>query len=72
LERVWGEWDKWATQSTRPSRGIIILRETGWLCHFPELASLRGTPQEPEWHPEGDVLDHTQHCLDALVETPAG
>jgi tRNA nucleotidyltransferase (CCA-adding enzyme) len=70
LERVWGEWDKWATQSTRPSRGIIILRETGWLCHFPELASLRGTPQEPEWHPEGDVLDHTQHCLDALVETP--
>ena len=35
--------------------------------HFPELAALRGTPQEPDWHPEGDVLTHTAHCLDALA-----
>ena len=28
-------------------------------------------PQEPEWHPEGDVLAHTRHCLDALVGLPA-
>ena len=27
-------------------------------------------PQEPEWHPEGDVLIHTNHCLDALVGLP--
>lgn len=70
LERVWGEWDKWATQSTHPSRGLIVLRETGWLRHFPEIASMRGTPQEPEWHPEGDVLIHTKHCLDALAASP--
>jgi len=44
-----------------------VLEETGWLAHFPELARLRGTPQEPAWHPEGDVFTHTQHCLDALV-----
>lgn len=67
VERVWGEWEKWATKSTRPSRGLAVLEETGWLQHFPELAALRGTPQDPEWHPEGDVLAHTQHCLDALV-----
>jgi tRNA nucleotidyltransferase (CCA-adding enzyme) len=67
LERVWGEWDKWATQSARPSRGIQVLIETGWIVHFPEVAALGGTPQEPEWHPEGDVLTHTMHCLDALV-----
>ena len=44
-----------------------MLEETGWLRHFPEIAALRGTPQEPEWHPEGDVFTHTQLCLDALV-----
>ena len=67
VERVWGEWDKWAVKSVRPSRGLAVLEETGWIRHFPEVAALRGTPQEPEWHPEGDVLTHTGHCLDALV-----
>jgi tRNA nucleotidyltransferase (CCA-adding enzyme) len=67
LERVWGEWDKWATKAIVPARGLAVLEETGWLVHFPELAALRGTPQEPEWHPEGDVFTHTQCCLDALV-----
>lgn len=67
VERVWGEWDKWATKAAKPSRGLAVLEETGWLRHFPEIAVLRGTPQEPEWHPEGDVFTHTQFCLDALV-----
>lgn len=69
-ERVWGEWEKWAIQAVRPSRGLAVLEETGWLRHFPELAALRGTPQDPDWHPEGDVFTHTQHCLDALVALP--
>ncbi|MDB6168987.1 MAG: Polynucleotide adenylyltransferase region, partial [Verrucomicrobia bacterium] len=67
VERVWAEWDKWAVKAIRPSRGLAVLEETGWLKHFPEIAALRGTPQEPEWHPEGDVFVHTQLCLDALV-----
>jgi tRNA nucleotidyltransferase (CCA-adding enzyme) len=71
VERVWGEWEKWAAKSTKPSRGLAILEETGWLKHFPEISALRGTPQEPEWHPEGDVFTHTQFCLDALVTFPA-
>jgi tRNA nucleotidyltransferase (CCA-adding enzyme) len=71
VERVWGEWDKWATESVRPSRGLEVLEETGWLRHFPEVAALRGTPQEPDWHPEGDVFAHTAHCLDALVSLGA-
>ena len=70
VERVWGEWEKWATKATRPARGLAVLEETGWLQHFPEVAALRGTPQEPEWHPEGDVFTHTQFCLDALVLLP--
>jgi tRNA nucleotidyltransferase (CCA-adding enzyme) len=67
LERVWGEWDKWATKAARPSRGLAVLKETGWLSHYPEIAALDGLRQEPEWHPEGDVFVHTGHCLDALV-----
>jgi tRNA nucleotidyltransferase (CCA-adding enzyme) len=67
VERVWGEWEKWAVKSTVPSRGIAVLEQAGWLAHFPEIAALAGVPQEPEWHPEGDVLIHTNHCLDALT-----
>lgn len=67
LERVWGEWDKWCTKATKPSAGLAVLRATGWLSFFPEIAALDGLPQDPEWHPEGDVLVHTGHCLDALV-----
>ncbi len=67
VERVWHEWEKWAEKSTKPSRGLAVLEESGWLKHFPEVAALRGTLQEPEWHPEGDVFTHTQLCLDALV-----
>ena len=67
VERVWGEWEKWASRSVRPSAGLRVLADTGWLVHFPELAALAGVPQEPEWHPEGDVFVHTGHCVDALA-----
>lgn len=70
VERIWGEWEKWAAKATRPSRGLEVLEQTGWLAHFPEIAALRGCQQEPEWHPEGDVFTHTQCCLDALIALP--
>jgi len=70
VERVWGEWDKWAVKSTVPARGLVVLEETGWMVHFPEVAALAGVAQEPEWHPEGDVLAHTRHCLNALAGLP--
>jgi tRNA nucleotidyltransferase (CCA-adding enzyme) len=70
VERVWVEWEKWAAKSTKPSRGLAVLAETSWLAHFPAIAALQNTPQEPAWHPEGDVFTHTQHCLDALVALP--
>lgn len=70
IERIREEWFKWATRAARPSAGLRFLEETGWLRHYPELQALRGVPQDPEWHPEGDVLEHTGHCLDALVDLP--
>jgi tRNA nucleotidyltransferase (CCA-adding enzyme) len=68
VERVGMEWTKWAALSRRPSVGLRFLQATGWLQHFPEIAALDGTPQDPEWHPEGDVFVHTCHCCDALAE----
>src|SRR5262249_22507213 len=71
VERVREEWFKWAEKSTVPSRGLQFLAETTWIDHFPEIGALVGTPQDPEWHPEGDVFVHIGHCLDALVQLPA-
>jgi tRNA nucleotidyltransferase (CCA-adding enzyme) len=70
VERIWGEWAKWAGESIRPSAGLRALEQTGWLMHFPEIANLRGLEQEPEWHPEGDVFEHTCHCVDVLASLP--
>lgn len=68
IERVREEWFKWAAKSRKPSRGLNFLRQTGWIETTPEIQALIGTPQEAEWHPEGDVFVHTCHCLDALVQ----
>jgi len=67
VERIREEWFKWAERSAAPSAGLRWLRDSGWIAHYPELAALPGVPQDPEWHPEGDVWIHTLHCLDALV-----
>jgi tRNA nucleotidyltransferase (CCA-adding enzyme) len=69
-ERVREEWFKWADKGQTPSLGLRFLSETGWMEHYPELQSLKGVPQDQEWHPEGDVYTHTCHCCDALAGMP--
>lgn len=69
-ERVREEWFKWAAKSKVPSAGLKYLVDTDWIEHYPELKACINTPQEPEWHPEGDVFVHTCHCCDALVRLP--
>jgi len=63
-ERLWEEWKKFLLLSRKPSLGLHFLDQCGWLRFYPELASLQGCPQDPRWHPEGDVWIHTLHCLD--------
>lgn len=67
VERVRGEWQKWALRGRVPSRGLQVLRDTGWLSRYPELQALIDVPQDPEWHPEGDVWVHTLHVCDAAA-----
>ncbi len=66
-ERIAEEFNKWALKSTAPGLIGPYLLETGWISDFPEIERLRGTPQEPEWHPEGDVWIHTMHVLNAAA-----
>jgi tRNA nucleotidyltransferase (CCA-adding enzyme) len=71
-ERLFGEWEKLLTRGGRPSLGLDFLQETGWLGYYPELAALRGCPQDPRWHPEGDVWTHTRHSLDVFARELSG
>jgi tRNA nucleotidyltransferase (CCA-adding enzyme) len=68
-ERIWGELEKLLLQSPRPSVGLEWLRKLDVLEKlFPEIQSLIGVPQDPEWHPEGDVFVHTQLAIDRVRE----
>jgi tRNA nucleotidyltransferase (CCA-adding enzyme) len=67
-ERIWNEWLKWATKSTKPSMGLKFLVDTGWIKAFPSIESLIGVPQSKIWHPEGDVFEHTCHTVDAAMD----
>jgi tRNA nucleotidyltransferase (CCA-adding enzyme) len=63
-ERVWGEVEK-LLFAPRPSIGFALAMDLGIVSKlFPELQALKGCPQEPEWHPEGDVWVHTLQVID--------
>jgi tRNA nucleotidyltransferase (CCA-adding enzyme) len=64
-ERVFGEIEKLLLRARRPSIGFALLGEWRMLeAVAPELVPLADTPQDPEWHPEGDVWTHTLQVLD--------
>jgi tRNA nucleotidyltransferase (CCA-adding enzyme) len=63
-ERLFAEFKKLMLKSARPSIGFEWMRRMNMLRYFPELAALIGVPQEPEWHPEGDVWTHTMMVVD--------
>ena len=71
-ERQFDEWAKMLTQGTCISGGLKFLRRVEWVKYYPELAALIGCRQDPQWHPEGDVWDHTCCCLDAFAEERTG
>ena len=66
-ERLFEEWAKLLTKGVKISKGLEFLRAVGWVRYYPELERLIGCEQAPEWHPEGDVWNHTLCCLDAFA-----
>jgi poly(A) polymerase len=68
-ERVRDELTKMLTEG-RARRAFELLDETGLLAEvLPEVARMKGVEQPPEFHPEGDVWEHTLRLLEQL---PAG
>lgn len=64
-ERIWGELEKLFLLADRPSVGLRVAWDLGVIHKLlPELVPLATCPQEPEWHPEGDVWTHTLMVVD--------
>jgi tRNA nucleotidyltransferase (CCA-adding enzyme) len=64
-ERIWGELEKLLLLAARPSIGFALALDLGVVDRlWPELQALIGCPQEPDWHPEGDVWVHTLMVID--------
>jgi tRNA nucleotidyltransferase (CCA-adding enzyme) len=72
-ERIWGEVEKLLVKARRPSIGLDWALKLGVIDRlFPELKATVDCPQEPEWHPEGDVWVHTLLSVDRAKEEVAG
>jgi tRNA nucleotidyltransferase (CCA-adding enzyme) len=68
-ERIWGEMEKLLLRAKNPSIGLDWLHRLGVIEKlFPEIQSLIGVPQDPVWHPEGDVFVHTKLVVDRARE----
>ena len=67
-ERIEEEFKKLFLLSQRPSLGIRWLYKIGRLRDvLPELAATINIQQNPQWHPEGDVFEHTMQAIDAAA-----
>lgn len=72
-ERIWGEIEKLLLLAKKPSAGFKWLQKlTSLESIFPELAALIDVPQDPDWHPEGDVFIHTLLTVDRAREMIEG
>ena len=67
-ERVYEEFNKLLLRGVHPSLGLEFLLKIGAVeKYFPELYALKGTPQHPDWHSEGDVWNHTTMVVETGV-----
>jgi tRNA nucleotidyltransferase (CCA-adding enzyme) len=67
-ERLYEEFRKLLLKGVAPSMGLQFLKDCTLLRFFPELQDLVGVPQDPKWHPEGDVWVHTLMVLDEAAK----
>lgn len=68
-ERILGELNKGLLKAKKPSIFFEELRKMNQLDFwFKEVADLIGVEQNPKFHPEGDVWNHTMMVLDAAAK----
>ena len=69
VERVFDELCKALLKAERPSIFFRALRRMDHLKeYFPEVEACVGVDQNPVYHPEGDVFEHTMLVLDSAAE----
>lgn len=64
LDRKRTEWRKLFLRSKRPSFGLDLAHRVGVFDDMQIVDAMAKTPQEPKWHPEGDVWTHTKWVVD--------
>ncbi len=53
----------------KPEKGLDLLDQSGLLAYvLPDIAALHGVEQPPQFHPEGDVFEHTRLMLTKVQE----
>jgi len=68
-ERIRDEINKIFT-AAKPEKGLDLLDQSGLLKEvLPDIAALHGVEQPPQYHPEGDVFEHTRLML-TKIENP--
>ncbi|MCF7849317.1 MAG: transposase [Kiritimatiellales bacterium] len=67
IERIEQEFSRLLTESPKPGDGLRQLAELGLLRHIiPEMIPMIGQEQPPQFHPEGDVFEHTVLMLNLM------
>lgn len=68
-ERIGEEWLKLLLKSEKPSIGLYVGKDLlVYKKIHPEIEALFATPQDLEFHPEGDVGTHTFCVVDAMAK----
>jgi poly(A) polymerase len=56
-------------QTAQPRRGLELMDEAGLIeALLPELLPMKGCTQPPQFHPEGDVWEHTLRVVQAVSD----
>lgn len=70
-ERVRDELSRMLTETRRAGDAVRMLDDLGLLARvLPEVAAMKGQAQPPEFHPEGDVFEHTVMMLNDMPPDP--
>jgi poly(A) polymerase len=69
-ERIREELTRLLLEANRAGDALVMLSELGLLSVLlPEISAMHGTEQPPEYHPEGDVFQHTVIMLNDMDTT---
>jgi len=68
-ERIQMELSRILIESAQPGDAIVLMKNTGLIAEIiPEVLPMDGQEQPPQFHPEGDVFEHTVIMLNEMRE----